>query len=63
MDENILKYRQKHKKCEFCKYHKHITKGLLCGANDYHKCILKNKLIYNVNFIRFCKYYSVKEEK
>lgn len=20
MDENILKYRQKHKKCKFCKY-------------------------------------------
>ncbi len=60
MDEKMLKYREKHKKCTFCKY------ARACPISSiYYICSLKSK-VYNFDYSRFhgffCKYYTVKEK-
>lgn len=45
MDENILKYRQKHKKCKFCKYLTYDSRAeRICGTG-FFKCKVKDKII------------------
>lgn len=62
MDENILKYRQKHKKCKFCKYLTYDSRAeRICGAG-FFKCKVKDKIIRSIDIKRFCGYYIVKEE-
>lgn len=63
MDENILKYRQKHKRCKFCKYLTYDSRAeRICGTG-FFKCKIKDKIIRNIDIKRFCKYYIVKEEE
>ena len=61
MDSKIKKYRTKHKKCKWCKYHKYNYAPCNLTANWY-TCELKDKII-NINVFRLCKYYRLKEEE
>lgn len=61
MDSKIKKYRTKHKKCKWCKYHK-INK-ICIDLPYYYTCELKDKIITWESIPRLCKWYEVKEEK
>lgn len=61
MDKKILEYRQKHHKCQWCKYHHYFYKLFL--AIEYEECILKDKIIHFSNFPTLCKYYEAKIEE
>lgn len=41
-DINITNYRQRHKRCRYCKY---IAKALIWNFVSCNKCILKDKYI------------------
>ena len=65
MDEKMKKYREVHPKCKWCKYYRYrspSSKILGLEVGDYEECILKDKIIYFVNWNHFCKYYELKEE-
>lgn len=62
MDKNMLKYREKHKKCKWCKYYKiNFYQDYYCTL-VYGECILKDKIINYKSLPRLCKYYKVKEK-
>ena len=61
-DKNIIEYRQKHKKCKWCKYYKHIVKEVGVDIYSYDECLLKDKIIYFINAYRMCKYYELKRK-
>ena len=60
MDKKILEYRQKHHKCQWCKYYKYVCRYLYLEIASYEECILKDKFIYFSNFPTLCRYYEVK---
>lgn len=68
MNENILKYRQKHKKCRYCKYLGFDSHGEQIGVPGFYVCKVKDKIIKDmfpdmVNAPRlFCRYYEVEGE-
>lgn len=56
MDENILKYRQKHKKCKFCKYLTYDSKPERMGGTGFFECKVKDKIYKKLNkFKKFLK--------
>lgn len=62
MDENIIAYRKKHKRCKYCKYYKvRILPLPFCPI--IKECLLKDKWIDFENIPRFCKEYEVKGGK
>lgn len=51
-------WREKHPRCSFCQWLK-IETAVLRG--DYHKCIVKNKVINYTNMLRpWCRCYTTK---
>ena len=65
MDEKVMEYRKKHKKCKYCKYLRLIVSNSH-SVPDYYKCIAKDKIIDDIlidmtNILRFCSCYEVKE--
>lgn len=60
MEEIILKYRQSHPKCKWCKFCKYNYAPCNLTANWY-SCRVKDKIV-NIDIPRFCKYYQVKED-
>ena len=62
-DINIMNYRQRHKRCRYCKYREYITKAFLCSVSC-NKCVLKDKYI-NINIwpLRgcMCQWYRAKD--
>jgi len=65
MTEKVLKYRQKHKRCKYCKYLR--IHSYRCSGSDYYCCEAKDKTI---NYLLpdmttvprwFCQCYEVKE--
>lgn len=63
----VLKYREKHPRCRYCLFKKHITPpmGNCCG---YNKCILKDRRLTEWDFIFwiwqgcFCKWFKARED-
>lgn len=62
MENKIIEYRTKHKKCKWCKYYKY---HLWIHYTDYcyGECLLKDKIIQNNELPRICKWYELKEDK
>lgn len=63
MDKKIEEYRNKHKRCKWCKYYKHIIRENGIQFYSFDKCILKEKIINYPILAKVCKYYELKEEK
>lgn len=59
MDSKIKKYRTKHKKCKYYKYHIYEHWTNCC----YGECVLKDKIINYKSLLRVCKYYELKGGK
>lgn len=53
-------YRNKHKKCKYCKYYQHLVREVGFDYYSCDKCILKDKIISFPNLRNLCKYYEVK---
>ena len=58
----IIKYRNKHPRCRYCKYNKFIEKKFLYDE-EVHECIIKKTFFLNENFIYnlrgcFCDYFE-----
>lgn len=62
MDKEIREYRETHKKCKWCKFFKTTVIDFL-NISSIKECKMKDKIIYNENMPRFCKYYKVNEEE
>ena len=62
MNSKIEKYRQKHKKCKWCKYYKWNSLEQAHWITCYGECLIKDKIINFDSMIRLCKYYELKEE-
>lgn len=68
MDEKILKYRQIHKKCKYCKYLKYDSSSERIGVPGFYVCKVKDKIIRGgipdmTNIPRwFCQCYEVQED-
>ncbi|MDD4805049.1 MAG: hypothetical protein PHN69_07980 [Candidatus Pacebacteria bacterium] len=61
MDSAVKDYRQKHKRCKFCKWLKSNYDDY-DGTFMYSECILKDKVVNHYNISRwYCKYYEVDE--
>lgn len=60
MDENTIKYRQKHKRCRYCKYFRSRILPIPF-LPEIKECLLKDKKIDYENIPRFCKEYEVKD--
>ncbi len=61
MDNNILKYRKLHHKCEFCKYC-HVGGDSSLGLL-YKECLLKDDILDYIFFKNFlCRWYKINEE-
>ena len=60
MEGIILKYRQSHPKCKWCKFCKYNYAPCHLTASWY-SCKVKDKVV-NIDIPRFCKYYQVKED-
>lgn len=60
INEKILKYRENHPKCKYCKYY------TVEGRWDiviFNYCIAKDKIINSIEIFRpFCSCYEVKDE-
>lgn len=53
-------YRQKHRKCKFCKHLRYVLAPL--PYTNYMECKIKDKIINFPNFTRkFCKCFELKE--
>ena len=63
MNKKILEYRQKHHKCQWCKYYQYVVKSLFLEIASYEDCILKDKIIRFSNFPTLCKHYEVRIEE
>lgn len=66
IDEKVLKYRNKHKKCKYCKYLRLIV-PCVDIVPAYYKCVAKDKIIQDTlpdmtNIRRFCSCYEAKEK-
>lgn len=62
MDDKILRYRKRHKKCKFCKYLITVIPKIDC-VPIYTECIAKDKVIVCDSTYRpFCSCYTVKED-
>ena len=62
MNKIILKYRQKHKKCKYCKYY-HVDGASWMGI-FYDHCKAKDIIIHSINIPRlFCSCYEVKKNE
>ena len=59
MDENMIAYRQKHKRCKYCKYYTARTLPIPFSP-EIKEWLLKDKKIDYENIPRFCKEYEVK---
>ena len=59
MDENMIAYRQKHKRCKYCQYYRARTLPIPFSP-EIKECLLKDKKIDYENIPRFCKEYEVK---
>ena len=46
----VLKYREKHPRCRYCKFYKYITPPA-GNCQGYDKCILKDKPLTNWDFL------------
>ena len=61
---NPQEWREKHAKCEFCKYLRYdctATRLNIPGCNDYQECIVKKKIIKFPELSRFwCRCYEAK---
>lgn len=58
IDENIIKYRTKHKRCKWCKYY-HIVIPPYNICPSYYECVLKDKIInFDICAIP-CRYYTL----
>ena len=61
--ENLMKYRQTHPRCKYCKYKRYVN-NTLCGTG-FFKCELKDKVLFDTLFWNikgiFCKWYQAKE--
>lgn len=68
MDRKIKEYRQKHKKCKYCKYRKLDLSGGKLSIPPFYVCEVKDKIIRDMlpDMTRvprlFCKWYEVKED-
>ena len=65
MDDKIIKYRKRHKKCKYCKYLK-LDIPRINTTLPYYKCITKDKIIRDMlpdmtNVLRICSCYEVNE--
>ena len=59
MDSVVKDYRQKHKRCKFCKWY-HYYFNIL--TSSFSKCMIKDKIIYHLDYSRwYCKYYEADE--
>ena len=63
IDEKVLNYRKKHKKCKYCKYLK-LEVHHIDTVPAYYKCVAKDKIIRDMlqdmtNVLRFCSCYTV----
>lgn len=61
--ENLIKYREKHPRCKYCKYKRYVN-NTLCGVS-YVECILKDRLLNDIILWNlkgmFCRWYKPKE--
>ena len=67
MDEKVLAYRKKYKKCKYCKYLKLIIPGISL-ISSYYKCTAKDEIIRDSfpdmrNIWRICSCYQVDERE
>lgn len=65
MDEKIIKYRKRNKKCKYCKYLRCVVPRISL-VPTYYECIAKDKIIRDMfpdmrNILRICSCYEVKE--
>lgn len=66
MDLKVLKYRQKHKKCRYCKYLNFVVPKYIIPS--YYKCLAKDKIIKDIfpDMTKaprwFCSCYEVRDE-
>ena len=63
IDEKVLNYRKKHKRCKYCKYLK-LEVPRIDTVPAYYKCVAKDKIIRDMlpdmtNVLRFCSCYTV----
>lgn len=60
INDDMMKYREKHKDCRFCAY------AVTRSGYDYYVCLLKRKR-YDLDFTRlhglFCKYYTIEDKR
>ena len=67
LDDKVLEYRKRHKKCKYCKHLKYISHFGI--GVDYHLCKAKDKIIKDLmpdmrELPRlFCSCYEVKQTK
>ena len=66
IDEKVLNYRRKHKKCKYCKYLK-LEVPRIDTVPAYYKCVAKDKIIRDMypdmrNVRRACACYEANEE-
>lgn len=60
LDKNQIKYRKEHKRCRFCKYHKHQV--FPHGVDVvYEECICRDSIIRSDLQAIFCRYYYIEE--
>ena len=62
-EELIEAYRESHPNCEWCKFYRYVTRGIMYGVPTYEECVLKEKMLHCKWLAVFCKYYRVDEEK
>ena len=68
MNEKVLKYRKRHKKCIYCTHLRYNSRAECCGGCGYFYCKAKDKIIKSIlpDMTRvprwFCQCYEVKDE-
>lgn len=60
VDDKIIQYRKKHKKCKWCKYYKYNSLKCCHYITCYGECVLKDKIINYEDMPRICKYYELR---
>lgn len=53
----IEKYRKRHKRCNYCRFH---SCKLVDYIGDIHECYLKDKIIHFPTRFRLCKWFRAK---
>lgn len=65
MTKKVIKYREKHKRCKYCKHLYLDCSGERVGVHAYYKCLAKDKIIHDIlpdmtSFPRwFCECYEL----